>query len=269
MTQHGLEDFDPTKRSGSDLQLLFEALHSNHTGSTRPAYAMAGMSWVKSVSPTRTELMYFDGATDHLILVVNPATGVIIDVASFFRDASNLNAGTVARARLPISELSHAQIGTDNNTLMTPLRVAQAIAALVSIPDFASQAEAEAGTDNTKSMTPLRAAQALAADGYQSLTPTYESAELPHVGASRITANHGLGRVPHSWRVVKRITAASGGYLVGDEIDLTTQVDGDGARGYVSWVNATTINFFADTTHIQNTAADITGAAGSIVFYAW
>jgi hypothetical protein len=141
------------------------------------------------------------------------------------------------------------------------------------INDIATQAEAEVGTDNTKLMTPLRTAEAiaqfLAASGYQSRTPTYESAELPHVGAARITANHGLGRVPHSWRVVKRITAASAGYLVGDEIDLTTQVDGDGARGYVSWVNATTLNFYADTTHIQNTAADIAGATGSIVFYAW
>jgi hypothetical protein len=134
---------------------------------------------------------------------------------------------------------------------------------------IATQAEAEAGADNTKLMTPLRTAQVLASAGFQSLAPTYESAGLPHIGGTRISANHGLGRVPHAWRTVKRITADSAGYVVGDEIDLTTGVDGDGARGYVSWANDTTINYFADTTHIQNAFADISGATGDIVFYAW
>ena len=53
-----------------------------------------------------------------------------------------------------------AEAGTDNDKFVTPLRAAQAIAALVPI---ASQAEAEAGTDNTKFLTPLRTAQAIAA----------------------------------------------------------------------------------------------------------
>jgi len=51
-----------------------------------------------------------------------------------------------------------AETGTDNQTIMTPLRTAQAVEAQVVI---ATQAEAEAGTNNLKFMTPLRTAQAI------------------------------------------------------------------------------------------------------------
>ncbi|MVO14805.1 hypothetical protein [Parasedimentitalea huanghaiensis] len=130
MTQHGLADFDPTKRSGSDLQLLFEALHSNHNGSERPAYAMPGMLWAQSVSATQTDLMYFDGVVDHLVLRVNPATGLITGASAFLRDAANLNAGKVAAERLSLATKTQAEAGEHDTKLMTPLRVLEAIAAL-------------------------------------------------------------------------------------------------------------------------------------------
>jgi hypothetical protein len=58
-----------------------------------------------------------------------------------------------------------AEAGTENTKLMTPLRTAEAIAALGGGGGgtFASQAEAEAGTDTTKYMNPLRTAEAIAA----------------------------------------------------------------------------------------------------------
>jgi hypothetical protein len=44
-----------------------------------------------------------------------------------YRNASNLNAGTVPYDRLPISTLSQAAAGSDDKTVMTPHRVAHAI----------------------------------------------------------------------------------------------------------------------------------------------
>ena len=66
-----------------------------------------------------------------------------------------------------------AQTGTENTHLMTPLRVAEAIAALETIKQIASQAEAEAGTDNTKGMTPLRVSQAIGALGTTGIGEMY------------------------------------------------------------------------------------------------
>lgn len=60
------------------------------------------------------------------------------------------------------SDQTQAQTGTDDATAMTPLRTAQAIAALQLIKEIASEAEALAGLNNTKGMTPLRVAQAVA-----------------------------------------------------------------------------------------------------------
>lgn len=58
------------------------------------------------------------------------------------------------RETVMIASQAEAEAGTDNTKTMTPLRVAQRNAAII-----ASQAEAEAGSDNTKTMTPLRVAQ--------------------------------------------------------------------------------------------------------------
>ena len=60
------------------------------------------------------------------------------------------------------SDQAQAQAGTDDTTAMTPVRVAQAVAALQLIKEIASEAEALAGLNNTKGMTPLRVAQAVA-----------------------------------------------------------------------------------------------------------
>lgn len=110
--------------------------------------------------------------------------------------------------------------------------------------DIASQAEAEAGTVSTKLMTPERVAQAIAALAPSPAAPTFESIEKSFVANSRITVQHGLSRVPYLYQVRLRCKVANLGYSVGDEIPITNMVDGDGARGYVSWANSTEINFF-------------------------
>ena len=53
---------------------------------------------------------------------------------SYYRDAGNLNAGTVEAARLPIASKAEAEAGTDNAKLITALRMAEAIAARSGFP---------------------------------------------------------------------------------------------------------------------------------------
>lgn len=49
---------------------------------------------------------------------------------SFFQDASNINTGTLGIARLPVASQAEAEAGTNTATVMTPQRVAQAVAGL-------------------------------------------------------------------------------------------------------------------------------------------
>lgn len=77
-------------------------------------------------------------------VVINGTTGI-----------TDADGGTVLNTN-DLASQAQAEAGTNNTTLMTPLRVQQAILA-----DIASQAQAEAGTDNTALMTPLRNFQAV------------------------------------------------------------------------------------------------------------
>lgn len=77
---------------------------------------------------------------------------------------TDADGGTVLNTN-DFASQAQAEAGTDNTTIMTPLRSAQAITALAPVPAIASQAQAEAGTDNTTIITPLRVRNALRASG--------------------------------------------------------------------------------------------------------
>lgn len=104
----------------------------------------------------------------------------------FLRKQSNADGDFDWASERALASQAQAEAGTDNTTVMTPLRVAQSIAArVVSINrnvlagaglsgggsldndvtlalNPASYAEAVAGADNTKAMTPLRVAEVMA-----------------------------------------------------------------------------------------------------------
>jgi hypothetical protein len=108
-------------------------------------------------------------------------------------------------------------------------------------------------------------------DGILGNSPSYNSGEITY-SAGITTVSHGLGRMPYFWRVHVRCKIAQNGYSVGDEIDVTNMVDGDGARGYVSWASTTQIKYSIDTINLQNTNADYAGTTAAnfrLVFYAW
>ena len=91
--------------------------------------------------------------------------------------------------------------------------------------------------------------------------------------AASSSVSHGLGRVPHFYTVSIRCVTAYGGYSVGDETVITSQIDGDGGRTYMTRANATNIYVSRDTANFINTTPDW-ATFGSLsywryVFRAW
>ena len=87
------------------------------------------------------------------------------------------------------------------------------------------------------------------------------------------SVNHGLGRVPYSYQVVIRCKTAYNGYSVGDETCITSQVDGDGGRTYMTRVNSSTMYMSRDTSNMINTTPNWVSPGSTsywrVVFKAW
>lgn len=109
MTQFAIGTIDPAVTDGTGLadklNSWIGAVETGHRGAARPAYAAAGLIWPKSVSASLTEIYYFDGTADHLLLSVNPATGLAVGANAFLRDAANMNAGKLHIDRLIAADL--------------------------------------------------------------------------------------------------------------------------------------------------------------------
>lgn len=69
MSQHGLSDYDPTARTGTDLQAIFDAFQSGHIGTSRPSYATKGTIWFKEIGDPFTSIQeyLYDGSGDRLL----------------------------------------------------------------------------------------------------------------------------------------------------------------------------------------------------------
>lgn len=69
MVQHALADYDPTARTGADLQAIFDAFQSGHIGTSRPSYATKGTIWFKEIGDPFTSIQeyLYDGSGDRLL----------------------------------------------------------------------------------------------------------------------------------------------------------------------------------------------------------
>ena len=81
MSQYDFGTIDPTTKSGTALADLLNqwrgAEHSSHSGSVRPAYVVAGMIWLDTVSePWKIKL--YDGSADIVLMQVDPTANVPI-----------------------------------------------------------------------------------------------------------------------------------------------------------------------------------------------
>jgi hypothetical protein len=91
-----------------------------------------------------------------------------------------------------------------------------------------------------------------------------------------LSVNHGLGSMPSSWSVSIVCATADQGYSVGDEIDVSGLIDGDGGRMTSSWANSTTIGFITSVASCAlsirsrsiNGTASITPANWTLTFRA-
>lgn len=85
MTQADFGTIDPTTTSGTQLANLLnqfrDGQNSNHSGSTRPTYAVANMLWVEDVSSTIKRINIYDGAADIAIGTYDTSTDTWSPVA--------------------------------------------------------------------------------------------------------------------------------------------------------------------------------------------
>ena len=72
---------------GQFLNLFRDALNSGHSGAARPSYAVAGMIWVKDVSPTRRDVLFYGGTEDVLVVAINPTTHAVLEVGGGYTQA--------------------------------------------------------------------------------------------------------------------------------------------------------------------------------------
>lgn len=140
-------DYTLANQSGAqfraELNLILAALQSCAFGAAAPTTTTAGQLWVdgSGASPVvRIRNALNSGwvaigtlAAGGFELAGTTAAGrALIAAATVAAQRTALGLGT--GATLGLASLAQAQAGTDNATLMTPLRVAQAIAALVASP---------------------------------------------------------------------------------------------------------------------------------------
>lgn len=113
MSQFDFGTIDPNTKSGTqlaiDLNSFRDALNSLNKGDTRPTYAQAGMLWVREVSSTQWDVMFFDGDTDYVLRSVNPTTNTLIQIPK-------TNVAGIAELETTVAGLDAKYVTKDSNT---------------------------------------------------------------------------------------------------------------------------------------------------------
>ena len=118
MSQHDFDIANQTApNSRADINLALKALASNSSGSVAPTTTYANMTYYN----TATNILYKRNEADSAWITL----GTIDETAGTFTPSGERALATQVQA----------EAGTDNTTLMTPLRSAQAIAALAAVAD--------------------------------------------------------------------------------------------------------------------------------------
>lgn len=130
---------------------------------------------------------------------------------------------------------------------------------------LATQAQAEAGTDNTTVMTPLRVTQAIDALANPA---DYESAQQVISAAAAFTLTHGLGKLPSNVQAWFVCVTASEGWSVGDWYGpIGAETFADGANnGIAILMNTTQIKIKLGA---QSTPILSSGGARGITYTNW
>lgn len=81
MSQSNFGTIDPNTKTGTqlaaDLNAWRTAVHSNHSGTARPSYVIAGMIWLDTTANPNI-LKFYDGADDIPLMSINTSTNVAV-----------------------------------------------------------------------------------------------------------------------------------------------------------------------------------------------
>lgn len=204
----------------SDLNNVLAAIVSHNSSSSAPATTYANMIWYDT--------------TNNMLKKRNEANSAWITLGTIDEGAGTF---TPSGERALASQ-AQAELGTDNATVMTPLRVAQAIDALANPAD-------------------------------------YESSQLTITTASSFTLTHGLGKLPSNVQAWLVCVTASEGWSVGDYYGpIGAETFADGANNGMAILMNTTqikIKLGAQATPILSSAGarGLTYANWKLVVRAW
>lgn len=113
MSQFDYGTIDPNTKSGPQLALdlndFRDALNTQHKGNLRPSYAQPGMQWVREVSSTQWDVMFFDGDTDYVLRSVNPTTNTLIRIPK-------TDVAGIAELETTVAGLDAKYVTKDSNT---------------------------------------------------------------------------------------------------------------------------------------------------------
>lgn len=159
---------------------------------------------------------------------------------------------------------TQAEAGSDVTLLMTALRVAQYVTARL-----ASAGQAAAGTDNTTLMTALRTFQAISASP---LPAGFTSSEIavPSTGSATTPAAHGLGGTPRAFACWLLCKSTDEGWQAGDMVpaSMTNGLNGSG-RGIAPWASASNVGAVVASGGALSLPNKSTGSVSSITTSSW
>ena len=230
MSQHSALTFDATQRLGGDLEQIFDALHSGHIGNSRPAYAQAGMTWMRSGSGGVVDWFFYDGDTDVLI--------------GTFTDAGNsFSLGRANAKQLTLSETGDVQLQLGRET-------GGPVNAKVNFFNGESTHVAQIESRNTEfrltviggAQIRLSSAGTALLDGNRMLvSKSGPVVDCPAFG-SRVTWTHGLPVTPIGVSAHLICTTTHGSWDAGDRVVLAGSYEA-GDEGYTLDVTATQVRF--------------------------
>lgn len=135
--------------------------------------------------------------------------------------------------------------------------------------DIASQVQAETGTDNTTVMTPLRTAQAIASLG--TFTKEYISPNQTITTGSSDTMNHGLGEVPKVLQLELECVTAEYNYSVGDVViaNMNSSTSGTNRHNSVYTTSTQIVIRYSAVSTCFTTADKVTGSSVALTNTNW
>ena len=149
-----------------------------------------------------------------------------------------------------------------NRTITLP----DAATTLLGTSDFASQAQAQAGTNNTTLMTPLRVAEAIIA---QAMTPGFTSAETTLSRDGRWTFAHGLGVAPSRVQMNLRCISANLNFSTNDVLYYYPgNYDVNSGHGVQISADATNVYLGVYYVYARNKTTGTTSTAWAEITYA-